>query len=156
MAPLRAHGVKVDVPGGWDARIYKRDAPRGARTAAVMHAANFALPPERGDFGSGAVEIMLAHHVLVVLFEQGPESAGTALFAQQGPPAELRPADFDTNGLQRGLPGQAGVQRFFSWNGRPFVLYVVLGSYARRARLVPLVNAFLRGLALSGPDGAGA
>lgn len=152
MPPLRAHGVRVEIPPGWDARIYRRRPDGAERTAAVVHAGNFALPPDRGDFGSGAVEIMQAGHVLVVLMEHGPESAGSPLFATQGPPPLLRPVDFDPNGLQRGRPGQAGAQRFFSWAGRPFVLYVVLGSHQRRAQLVPLVNAFLRNLTLADLD----
>jgi len=149
MPPLKAHGMRVEIPAGWDARIFRRAPRPGARTAAVVHAGNFALPPGRGDFGSGAVEIMLDHHVLVVLMEHGPESAGSPLFAQQGPPTSLTAADFDPNGLQRGLPGQGGLQRFFTWEGRPFVLYIVLGNYLRRARLVPIVNAFLSGLTLA-------
>jgi hypothetical protein len=149
MPPLTAHGMRVEIPAGWDARIYRRAPKPGARTAAVVHAGNFALPPGPGDFGGGAVEVMGEHHVLIVLMEHGPESAGTPLFAQPGPPPSLTAADFDPHGLQRGLPGQGGLQRFFSWEGRPFVLYVVLGSYQRRARLVPLVNAFLRGLTIA-------
>jgi hypothetical protein len=149
MPQLTAHGLRVEIPTGWDARIYRRAPHEGARTAAVVHAGNFPLPPGRGDFGSGAVEVMSGHHVLVVLMEHGPESAGLPLFAQQGPPTSITAADVDPNGLQRGLPGQGGLQRFFTWEGRPFVLYVVLGSYQRRARLVPVVNAFLRGLTLA-------
>jgi hypothetical protein len=36
--------------------------------------------------------------------------------------------DFAANALQRRLPGQLGCQRFFTERGRPFCLYVVLGS----------------------------
>jgi hypothetical protein len=44
------------------------------------------------------------------------------------------------------IPGQAGYQRFFTENGRPFCLYVVLGGYANRQILAPSVQGFLEGL----------
>ncbi len=42
--------------------------------------------------------------------------------------------------------GQGGAQSFFSERGRAFCLYVVLGSYAARTRLVPRADAFYRTL----------
>ena len=35
---------------------------------------------------------------------------------------------FDRNSLQRAVPGQSGLQQFFTHRGRAFCLYVVLGS----------------------------
>jgi hypothetical protein len=148
---LRSEGMKVDVPTGWDARIYKRQeltvASAHARgeptTHAILHAANFALPAERGDFGSGAVELMRRGDVLVTLIEYHPDSASSPLFARQGLPHPLQPEDFDPSTLQRRMPGQAGAQRFFSFGGRAYALYVVLGSYGDRRRLVGLVNEVL-------------
>jgi hypothetical protein len=55
---------------------------------------------------------------------------------------------FHRNQLQRRLRGQAGVQRFFTLNGRPFCLYVVLGSIARSHELVTKANQLLRGLSV--------
>lgn len=144
MRRLSARGLSVDVPRGWDARIYRRGgAPEGATTHAVLHAANFALPEDRGDYGSNAVERMRAGHVLVVLLEFHPDAAGTALFATGGLPRRLTPEMFSPNRLQRALPGQAGTQVFFREGGRAFCLYVVLGSARDRAAAVPAVNALL-------------
>jgi hypothetical protein len=140
---LARHGLALDLPSGWDGRIYRRALGAGAPTNAVLHAANFALPADRGDYGSGAVEHMGRGHVLVVLIEHDLAAAGAGLFRRQGLPLPLRPADFSPQALQRTLPGQSGVQRFFTWRGRPFCLYVVLGSHAGRARLLPVVNALL-------------
>jgi hypothetical protein len=53
--------------------------------------------------------------------------------------------------LRRGLGGQSGTQWFFTEAGRPFTLYVVLGSHARRSSLVPRVNSLLANLAISPP-----
>jgi hypothetical protein len=151
MAQLRSAGINVEVPSGWDARIFKRPELQAASvhaqgeptTHAILHAANFALPSERGDFGSGAVELMRRGDVLVTLVEYHPNSAGSALFANEGLPRPLRPEEFDPSTLQRRMPGQAGVQRFFSSGGRAYALYVVLGSYGDRRRLVELVNDVL-------------
>jgi hypothetical protein len=144
---VKAHGLSVRPPPAWDVRVYRRDAAAGERTFAVMHAANFALPTRRGDYGSGAVETMRGSHVLVVLFEHDPESTKTALFARRGIPTP-RPDDFSPRQLQRTLSGQSGVQYFFSESGRAFCLYVVLGSHARRRRLVTEANQLVGSLAV--------
>ena len=67
------------------------------------------------------------------------DSVGQALFAPVGRP-HLTPDDFGTQSMQRVIEGQGGAQKFFTEAGRPFCLYVVLGSYARRGRTLPLVN----------------
>jgi hypothetical protein len=144
---LSRHGIEIALPSGWDGRIYRR-ALGAQRTPPILHAANFPLPSDRGDYGSGAVERMQRHDVLVTLVEHDRSAAGSALFAARGLP-HLSASDFSRHMLQRTLPGQSGVQRFFTWNGRPFCLYVVLGSHAARARLVPLVNGMLRSVAIS-------
>ncbi|RPI20413.1 MAG: hypothetical protein EHM57_08090 [Actinobacteria bacterium] len=156
MTSLTSSGISVDLPQGWEAEIYRRpedaltfSAGRGEACHAVFHAANFPLPPERGDFGSGAVEIMRSHEVLVILFEHGPESVGTTLFSYEGIPIPLDAADFSPDMMQRALVGQAGAQKFFTVNGRAFCLYVVLGSYANRQALVATANALLATLDIS-------
>ncbi len=156
MAELRAHGIAVVPPGGWDARIsVRRDGvPETAFTASatrlpplqsrpVVHLANFGLPEDRGDFGSGAVELMGDRDVFIVLFEHGPAAAGTALFRSEGLPRVLRDGDFDASSLRRAIAGQSAHQAFFHESGRAFCLYVVLGSHLRRARLIPMVNGVL-------------
>ena len=163
---LHAHGLSAEVGGGWEGEIYLRapepastlpampagpsgglagpSQPGGGRvplaaTYPVLQLANFSLPGHRGDFGGGAVELMGAHHIFVSLFEYGHESVGSALFATQRVPWPVAPDAFGPNRLQRPLPGQAGAQWFFTSAGRPFCLYVVLGSYLlRRATVRPL------------------
>jgi len=154
MSRITGSGIAVDVPAGWDGRIYTRvPAPtagrrpdaafaQGETTAAVVHIASFPLPPETGDYGGGAVELMSSKDLLVVLFEHGAQSANTPLFAPTSIP-RLAATDVSTMQLQRLLEGQGGVQRFFTVAGRAFCLYVVFGSYARRVRTVPVVNGIL-------------
>src|SRR5262249_14154597 len=109
---------------------------------AVVHLANFALPEHRDDFGGGVTPGMRSADVFVVLFEYGPESVGTPLFAAQGIP-RVDAALFSSKRMQRPLPGQRGCQRFFTVNGRAFCLYGVAGSRAYLPRIIAEVNAVL-------------
>lgn len=149
---LQAHGISTDLPPGWEGRISLRNRPAPGTKALgrpeevpnpVVHLANFALPEDRGDFGSGAVDVMGADHVMVVLFEYGAAEAGTALFRRRGLPTRLTPTMFSPSALQRTLPGQAGAQIFFSAAGRAFCCYAVLGLQSAAARVLPGTNATL-------------
>jgi hypothetical protein len=144
---LRAHGLGVRVPETWDTRMFRRvaEADSGERTFPIVHAGSFALPNVRGDYGSGAVDVMTTKDVLVTLLEQEPEAVGTRLFRRKGVP-RAHPDDFSPQALQRTLPGQSGCQYFFTERGRAFCLYVVLGSHARRVALVKKANHLIDGI----------
>jgi hypothetical protein len=157
MTELAAHGIEVTLPTGWEGRVFKRPmagevsagaadgapAAPGETTNAVVHVATIALPVGAGDFASGAVDQLGTDDVLIVLFEYGPDGVTQPLFAAQGLPKSLDADEFNPNVLQRTIRGQAGVQKFFHDEGRAFCLYVVLGAFANRRRLVPLVNEVL-------------
>ena len=155
MTELAGHGFAVRVPAGWEAEIYRR-APAveplgmaalfggddGAQMhyPPIVHLATIALPPERGDFGGGALGALTGRDVFISLFEYERRDTANALFAYDGPPWPLSPDDFDPSTLRVALPGQTGCQRFFRHRGRAFALYVVLGSHALRRLIVPAVN----------------
>ena len=148
MATIGAHGITARLPSGFEGRIFVRPASVGV-TYPVGQFATFPIPDDIGDFGSGAVTVMGPSDVFATLFEYGPESVGSALFAQQGRPSALAASDFSPMTLRRGIPGQAGTQWFFTESGRPFTFYAVLGSHSLRAALVPHVNTLLSSLTLS-------
>jgi len=148
MATIGAHGISARLPDGFEGRIFVRPTAVGTNYP-VAQFATFPLPDDSGDFGSGAVSVMGPGDVFATLFEYGPESLGTALFARQGRPDALSTADFSPTVLRRGIPGQSGTQWFFTEAGRPFSFYAVLGSHARRSTLVPRVNTLLRALGVS-------
>ena len=158
MSRLTAEGMSVDVPPGWEGRIYTRPPAAGTSwfgsaaispvANAVLHLASFAMPPGTGDYGSGAVEQMTNTDLLVIVMEHGRESAKTALFAPTGIP-RLVVDDVSTVCLQRLIDGQGGAQKFFNVAGRAFCLYVVFGSHARRVRTIPVVNGILDSLSVS-------
>lgn len=151
MAVLRAHGIDAPLPHGFEGRIFVREQIAHEQPFPVAQFATFSLPGQTGDFGGGAVTLMGPDDVFAVLFEYGPESLDTALFARAGMPRSLRPTDFRPYLLRRGLGGQSGTQWFFTEERRPFTFYAVLGSHARRASLVPRVNALLAGLTVHAP-----
>jgi len=166
---LSGYGVSVGVPKGWDARITKLDpvdplsqAARRANpridvevTRPFLHMANLPLPKERDSFGGGVIERMNAEHVLVALIEYSAECMNTALFAKEGIPRSLTARSFDRRAIQRIVPGQAGSQTFCHEAGRPFCLYVVVGSHVRAGSMVHQVNRVLRSLSISAAGGAG-
>jgi hypothetical protein len=140
---LEHAGVVVDLPPGWEARARTQPPSRsGARGNLLLHAASVPLPAQRGDFGSGVVELLGPDDVFVSLFEYDEQDAGKALFAAQGLPAP-RPSDFSPAVLQRTQLGHSGAQFFFAVDGRPFCLHAVLGSHSRRAPGAAKVAALL-------------
>jgi hypothetical protein len=160
-AEIAGHGLRVRLPPRWEARLYVRTYTAAGPGAAaygsveesrnpVLHAANFALPPGRGDFGTGAVERMAADGAFVALLEYDRSEAGRPLFAAPGV-SRLASRDFAANALQRRLPGQLGCQRFFTKRGRAFCLYAVLGSRRHVERLVDEVNLLVGGLVVAAP-----
>lgn len=147
---LTGYGLAADLPAGWEGTIAVDRgedafalAAAGGTVRPVAHLATFPLPTARGDFGSGAVELMGGGDVFVALLEYGPEVADTPLFARRGLPRRLDPRVFSARSLQRGIAGQVGWQAFFTEAGRAFCLYVVLGDGGDAHLLVRRVEQVL-------------
>lgn len=163
MANLRAHGIGVEVPRGWDAAVYRRQgdtlapqslSPAGAPTRRlfyppILHLATFPLPAERGDFGGGALDAMRARDIFISLLEFEGGAADAPMF-QHGVPWPLHPDWFAPESMRVPRPGQSGCQRFFHVGNRAFTLYVVIGSHSLRRILVGRVNAALAAVDLGG------
>ncbi len=149
---LEHAGVVVDLPPGWEARA-RTQPPRepGGRGSLLLHAATVPLPPDRGDFGSGVVDLLGPDDVFVALVDYGSEVADVGLFANQGMP-RLAPSQFGPNRLQRPLPGLSASQHFFSEGGRAFCLFTVLGSHARRMATVQRAAALVRTVRITDRD----
>jgi hypothetical protein len=143
MARLKAHGISIALPRGWDGEIYRSDEEgESGVVAPVLHAGNFVLPRGRGDFGSGAVDKMGRRGLMLMVLEYDRSSAGAPLFDHPFPRA-MRQREFGPDQLQRTLAGQAGAQRFATEGGRAFCIYMVLGSMRLRSMLVPELNRAL-------------
>ena len=103
-------------------------APPGEITNAVVHVSTIALPPDAGDFASGAVDRLGPDDALVVVFEYDAASVTPAVVHRGRHPARLEP--------RRLQPGHAPAHPARA-SGRAAVLP---GS---RARLLPLRGAGL-------------
>ncbi len=152
---LSAHGIGVELPPGWEGRVFRR--PEGDPT---LHAANFPLPARDGDFGTTATKDMPRGGVFVVLTEYRPGQGlepGQGLFAPDAIPLPLELWQFRRRALLLARPDQAGFQHFFSADARPFCLYAVLrhtqGSRLRAAaaaqRPVGALNRALASVAIA-------
>jgi hypothetical protein len=132
---VAAHGLAIDAPRGWEARVFRRPG-----AAPVLHVASFALHRDDGDYGAAATGRMRGDDVFAALLEFRVDDTvqpGVGLFEDSGGVPVLRSADFAPSRLQVTRAGQLGCQRFFSSHGRPFCLYAVVRPARRRpARLV--------------------
>jgi len=142
---LEAHGLRIELPRGWSGRVFKR--PAGGAT---LHAGDFQLPLDDGEFGDRSTSVMPAGASFLALTEYRPGAGlepGTGLFASRRIPTMLDPTSFSPRGLAHPRPGQAGAQHFFTAAGRPFCLYVVIsGSRGERRRQLVALGAVLRTL----------
>jgi hypothetical protein len=137
------------LPTRFEGKIHRHKPHAGDCTYAVAQFSTFALPAGTADFGNGAVQVMGTRDVFAVLLEYGPESVGTKLFAEQGMPRTFEPHDFTRSMARDGSGLQSAVQRFFVEGGRPFSLYVVLGSHLGRRALMAPLRELLAGIHVS-------
>lgn len=148
MTALEAHGLRIELSRGWSGRVFKR--PAGGAT---LHAGDFQLPLDDGEFGDRSTGLMPAGSSFLALTEYRPGAGlepGRGLFASGRIPTTLDPTSFSARGLAHPRPDQAGMQRFFTAAGRPFCLYVVIsGGRGERRRQLAALGVVLRSLRIS-------
>lgn len=137
-----AHGLSVDVPLGWEARIV-----RPPESAPYLHVASFALTADSGQFGAGVTATMRPDGAFAALVEYVVDRhvvPERGLFASRRWQPRLRVGEFSHHQLQVARPGHLGAQRFFTKARRPFCLYAVIAPARRRpAQLVGELSAVL-------------
>jgi hypothetical protein len=125
--------------------MFKR--PAGGAT---LHAGDFELPLDDGEFGDQSTAVMPSGATFLALTEYLPGAGlepGTGLFASRRIPTTLDPTGFSARGMAHPRPGQLGRQEFFTTSGRPFCLYVVVsGGRPERRRQLAAVAVVLRSL----------
>ncbi|MGI9017392.1 MAG: hypothetical protein ACR2HR_09885 [Euzebya sp.] len=155
-------GFAVDLPTPWEGAVqrgevspavHRRASDRGVgvQTPPVLHLSTTPLPALRGDFGSGAVDLLGHADVFIAVLDYGQDSVGTALFDTGPMPRTLSSRQFKPDGLQRAIPGQSGYQQFCTENGRALCLYVVLGAHHQARRLVREANQMLSRIQIAAP-----
>lgn len=131
---LHAHGIHIELPRGWEGKIYERDG------VATLHGANFALPHNDGDYATKALSAMPDRGALLVITEFDGRSASKGLFGHDQP-RKLHLTEFSPRAMQRTIEGRTGVQKFFSAKGRAFCLYCVLATKGARHNLETVNDA---------------
>lgn len=142
---LAAHGVRIELPAGWSGRLFSR-----VRGVATLHAGNYTLALNDGEFGNRSTAAMHPGASFFALTEYRAGAGlkpGSGLFASRRMPLPIDPTRFAVTALAHPRPGQAGMQHFFTSSGRPFCLYVVLaGGRATRRRQLTTVDHVLASL----------
>jgi hypothetical protein len=137
-----AHGLAIDVPLGWEARIVRR-----AQSAPYLHVASFAIHADSGQFGASVTARMGPDGAFAALVEYLVDDhvrPASGLFRARGWQPRLRVGEFSHDRLQVMRPGHLGAQRFFTAAGRPFCLYAVVSPARRRpAQLIGELSAVL-------------
>jgi hypothetical protein len=149
---LEAHRIAIELPRGWSGRVFRR-----AADLATLHAANFQLALDDGQFGDRSTGLMPEAGAFLALTEYRAGEglrAGAGLFTSRRIPLPLDPAGFAATGLAHPRPGQAGMQHFFTASGRPFCLYaVVAGGRTHRRRQLLAMDRVLRSLRIDARAG---
>lgn len=145
MVRLAGEGLALDVQRGWEARIFTPDLPPPAINLPIVRLTNFAMPLTRDTYAEDVADELKPGHVVASLVEFDGALADRGLYAPQGVPT-LHETDLDPRAVQRQLPGQAGVQRFFSARGRAFSLYVVARQGPKLTQALQELHASLRSL----------
>jgi hypothetical protein len=145
---LSAHGLSIDLPHGWEGRIFRRR--HGDPT---LHAGTFTLPFEDGEFGTRSTGRMPPGSMFVTITEYRVGNGlapGRGLFAAKGIPLPIPRSRFKPNQLLVARRGQRGFQHFFTEAGRPFCLYAVIHEPAVSAARadVHMANKVLGSLAV--------
>ena len=147
---VSGHGISVEVPAGWEARIARRGG------GAVLHAASFPLLSSDGDFGAAATGRMRRGDGFLALVEYVDAAMirpGEGLYRASRPPAP-KLAEFGPASLQVTRPAQWGWQRFFTHAGRTCCLYAVIMPGAEPpARLVRRLAQITASLRIEGGAG---
>ena len=119
---------------------------------ATLHAGDFQLPLDDGEFGDQSTGAMPHGSTFLALTEYLPGAGlepGRGLFASGRIPRTLEPTSLSARGLAHPRPGQVGRQEFFAAAGRPFCLYVVIsGARIDRGRRLAALGVVLRSLSI--------
>ena len=123
--------------------------PGGEVMHPVLHACTLDMPANRGDFGSGVVDLLGSEDIFIALVEYGSDVADQGLFADQGLP-RLAPSQFGPAPAPAAPPGPQRVAALLQ-RRRPGVLPVHRASAATPGgwRTVPRAAEVVRGFGVT-------
>jgi hypothetical protein len=145
---IAGHGISVETPSGWEARIARRGG------GAVLHVASFTLQSSDGDFGAAATGRMRRGDAFLALVEYVDPTMiqpSRGLYAPKRPPVPAL-GEFGPMSLQVTRAGQWGWQRFFTHAGRTCSLYaVIMPGSERPEKLVRRLAVVVASLEIEAP-----
>jgi hypothetical protein len=171
MATIQGYGLSVDVPDGWEGRVFREADPEEDDGRPTMHVGNFAMPTDDATYGSSIIKSMTSGgQMYMVLAEYTPDcllpntgatvpddpatvditQVGAVAFGNPGVPV-LQVPDFfrDVVHGTTSLPNATAVQIPFTTAGRLFVLYAVVGDDSGLSTAVASLNDVLATLLVS-------
>ena len=154
MVTIADHGLSMRVATGWEARMWVPDLPAPAINLPVVRLTNHAMATTRNTYAVEESERLRTSQVVVSLVEFDSALADVGLYEPQGVP-DFSANDLDPRALQRAQEGRAGLQRFFSVNGRAFSLYVMAREGPGLAKTIRELHDILTSLVVerTGSDG---
>ncbi len=144
MSQISAYGIQFQIPASWSSRVIAPISDGDEGSGVTIHAASYAMPLDDASYAStimaqlGPLDLAFA---LLEMLPDGDLQPGQGLFAS--PPPIVAALVFDPQSLQVTLPGQLGVQSFFTVSQRAFSLYAVMGSAGAVPNLVGLGQMLL-------------
>jgi hypothetical protein len=131
------HGIRLDVPPGWDRRISKRGFPLAG--AVIVWIASFPLPASDDEAVSKAEKAIGRNDVLLGLFE--------TMHGMNLPLQRPRIEPGEERGVSIGR--YSVIDHYFVTNGRAFVLHATFGSKPPPKNLIRSVNAILTSFSIA-------
>lgn len=145
---IETYGIRFQYPDGWSLRVFAPRQDGDEQWGLNIHGASLALPlDDTSSYASGTMGQLGPLDLGFTMIESLPHAPsgvvpGVGAWAP-AKPSGLTPQHFNAARLQATRPGQMGVQRAFTINGRLLEIYVVLGgAAAAHANLGPF-NALL-------------
>ena len=146
---LTGFGISIDLPSGWEGRIFKNADDEESHAFPIVHLTDFPLRVVEANFAGPMIATMDSSSSLLVLCEYGPEQAGTPLFAAGAPPNVIRLGDLYSDAFfgphHHSLLAR---QWFFTLGSRAFCLYVVLGTEADAIDRLDQINSILASISV--------
>jgi hypothetical protein len=137
---IRGYGIRLTVPPGWHARIYRRP-PEGGPPAPVVQLATTRLGLD-DDVGTATARRMDPGDILIVLLETHCTGRSGTLWPPIAAPPTIRRVDLQTS-WEGVSASHAFAWRTFALYGRAFALWVQFGQKPALRRQVHNANVAL-------------
>ncbi len=152
---ISSYGIGLDLPPGWEGRIFRYEPEADALVFPIVHAGSFSFPPDENSLGDGAIRRMHGRGAFFALVEYEPGMAGDAGFSRVGLPLPIAEPHLRPEALNAPSRGLLGFQSLFQLTGRPFAIQLAIGAGGDVEGDLSAVNAVLGSLTVDRSDWTG-